>query len=436
MTETSLILNYGRCSWGRCFFCGYGRIAGKIPKAEDIISEFRIFFDKIDGEADGVKVFGSGSFLDERQVPAEARRYFIEECRRRKFSKVTIESRPEHITKEKLGEFSGLDLNVAIGLEVADDGILRRINKGFSVRDYDKAADLVKSCGFAVRTYLLANPPYAGDMKETLRRSVEHALKKSDSIVIINLLPHGNTPLVKTWLSGEWNYLSKGEFRRLVKEYEGDPRIEFDEETFRFTPMFPDRRTLAGVGEEYLTHPYFDVWQDYINRWYSPPEGMRVLLFLPCAFKKPYSESETHKAIAGALNRAGARGRLHEVMLSNAGVIPREFEDCYPFNAYDWDEKLETPEVKERYIEVTARRIGDYLKAHSSYYDRITCYLRYDSESYKALEIACKKAGAKFKNLLSKETAERLSGDSGMLKKPESLKDLEEGVKCLLQDSM
>ncbi|MCX6695366.1 MAG: DUF5591 domain-containing protein, partial [Candidatus Altiarchaeota archaeon] len=294
MNTSNLILNYGRCSWGRCFFCGYGRIIGEAPTAEKLKKTFAEFFGRIDEGCDSVKVFGSGSFLDEKQVSAEARKCFIEECKRRNIKKVTIESRPEHITKEKLEEFNGIDLNVAIGLEVADNEVLRRISKGFTVEDYDKAADVVKSCGFKVRTYLLVNPPYAADAKGIMRKSVEHALRKSDSIVLINLLPHGNTPLVKKWLDGEWNYLSKREFRELVGEYEGNAKIEFDEETFKFTPMFPEKKRLIGVGEEYLTHPYFDVWQDYINRWYTPPRK-KVLLFLPCSFKKPYSESETHR---------------------------------------------------------------------------------------------------------------------------------------------
>jgi len=435
MGALSIILNYGRCSWGRCFFCGYGRIVGQPPSAENLKEGFNRAFTGLTPDVDSVKVFGSGSFLDEKQVPAEARRYFIEECKKRGIRKLTIESRPEYVTKEKLVEFDGLDLNVAIGLESADNDVLRKISKGFTVEDYDKAADTIKSCGFKVRTYILVNPPFIKDVKENLKKSVEHALKKSDSIVLINLLPHGNTPLVKKWLSGEWNYLSRKEFRGITGEYAKNPKIELDEETFKFTPMFPDKRKLVGVGEEYLTHPYFDVWQDYLNRWYAPPESKRIALFLPCSYTKPYSESETHRRIIEALNKANARSKVHEVMLSNPGVIPREFENYYPFDSYDWDEKLETPEIKERYTKVTADRIQNYLRAHASYYDKVACYLRYDSESYKALEMACEKLGVKFKNMLSKETEGKLGGISGLLKRDEALKDLEDNVRCLLQDS-
>jgi len=435
MGAVNLILNYGRCSWGRCFFCGYGRIVGQTPSEGNLLAKFGEFFSGLSKDADTVKVFGSGSFLDEKQVPPKARMFFVEECRKHGIKKLTIESRPEHITRDKLAEFSGVDLSVAIGLETADNEVLRRINKGFSVEDYAKAADTIKSCGFKVRTYLLVNPPYAVDIKDNLRKSVEFAEKKSDTIVLINLLPHGNTPLMKQWLSGEWKYLSKKEFREITSEYAKNKKIELDEETFRFTPMFPEKKRLNGVGEEYLTHPYFEVWQDYINRWYAPPESKRKLLFLPCAFKKPYSESETHRSIICVLEKNNARRRVHEVMISNAGVIPREFEDHYPFNAYDWDEALETKEIKERYIQVTAERIGSYLKAHSSYYDKVACYLRYDSESYKALEKACAETGVKFKNLLSKETQQKMENETSLLRKEDALKDLEKNISWLLQDS-
>ena len=68
---SNLILNFGRCSHGRCFFCGYGRIRGQTPTKEAVTDCFNNFFEQ--NEDDEVKVFGSGSFFDEKQVPAKAR---------------------------------------------------------------------------------------------------------------------------------------------------------------------------------------------------------------------------------------------------------------------------------------------------------------------------------------------------------------------------
>jgi archaeosine synthase len=427
-----LILNSGRCSHGRCFFCGYGRIWGGEPTAENVTACFKRFFDVLDeGE---VKVYGSGSFLDERQVPATSRKYFIRECMERGVATVTVESRPEYVNKGVLAEFRGLDLTVAMGLESSDEGLLDRLGKGYGLREYEAAAKLIHEAGFKARTYLLVNPPFVGDVKGSLDESVEYALEHSESVVLINTLPHANAPLMRMWVAGEWNFLDRDTFRQVTGKWTGDQRVELDEETFRFTPTFSDdiKEELAGVGEWYLTHPHYEVWHDYIIRWYRPPPH-RILLFLPCSYRKPYSKSMTHQGIIGALG--SERSRFHEVMLSSAGVIPREFEGRYPFNSYDWSERQETAAIKERYIDVTAERIRNYLTAHGKYYLKAACYLRYDSESYQAVAAACGGAGMECPNLLKKDTYERVRGEKRPLQTQEALDDLREGVKWCLRNS-
>lgn len=392
----------------------------------------RKFFEALSD--DDVKVFGSGSFLDERQIPAGARRYFIKECKARGVGEVTIESRPEHIVDSVLAEFKGLDLTVAIGLETADEELLERLDKGFGRKEYEEAAGRIREAGFKVRTYLLVNPPYAADVKKDVDASVGYALEHSDSIVLINCLPHGNTPLMRLWVDGVWSYLTREEFNEAVENWADDPRVELDAETFRFVPTFPRqmRADLAGVGEQYLTHPHFEVWHDYLLRWYRPLKD-RILLFLPCSKRKPYSKSKTHEAIIMAMG--DERKRFHEVMLSNAGIVPREHEDRYPFNAYDWDERLETREVKARYVEVTAQRIMDYLTAHRKYYQQVACYLKYGSESYTALTKACGTLGIECRNLLTEKTYEKVKDEGRPLVTKEALKDLGEGLKWCLRDS-
>jgi hypothetical protein len=428
MSVKIFLLKFGRCSHAKCLFCGYGTMDGKRPDYSGIRKEVDDFFLNV-AAGDLVKVFGSGSFLDERQMPPDARTYFIEACRKAGVKQLTIESRPEYIKTEVLEEFAGMDLTIAIGLEVADDKILDKMNKGFHRKDFERAAAVLRTNGVKVRAYLLVNPPHVADVQKSLDSSVKYALKCADSVVFINLLPHYASRLMKMWLRGEWNYLSKPEFDKAVEKWRNDPRIEMDAETFRFTPKFPPalQEKLSGVGEEYLTHPHFEVWQDYIIRWYTRPKEKDTVIFLPCSHQKPYSESRTHRGIIAKLEEAGLRDRVHEVMLSNAGVIPREFENMYPFNAYDWDESLETEEIKVRYIQVTARRIKKYLSAQK--YGKVLCFLKYSSESYKALKEACSALGLDFRNLLSEETYEKIRGEARPMQTEAALSDLLEGLK-------
>ena len=427
MPREVFILKSGRCAWGGCVFCGYGRIIGEPAKIDTLRIRIDDFFGKLKGDVDEICVYGSGSFLDEDQVPRESRQYFAGKCSAAGIKSVTVESRPEYVKKDALADFKGLRLTVAFGLEAANDAILKKLRKGFTLSEFEKAAKIVRENKCKVRAYLLVNPPYIKSAGNALARFVEYGLAYADSIVLINTLPHANSPLFEQWITGEWNYLSKKEFEETTSKYADNPRIDLDVETYKFTPRFPENKKekLSGVGEKYLTHPHYEVWQDYLVRWYEPPENRKTLLFLPCSYRKPYSESETHKKIIRMLDESGKRASLHEVMLSNAGLVPRQFEDRYPFNSYDWAERDETTEIKRRYIEVTSERIMKYLDAHGEHYDNIICYLKYDSESYQALIHALPDA----KNLLTSKTYNKIKDGKSPLTNELALQDLLNGLR-------
>ena len=617
MKSSILILKSGRCAWGRCIFCGYGRIKGYDATIENVLDDFKKFFENLKDGVEEVKVFGSGSFFDEKQVPPDARDYFIKKCKEKKL-KAVVESRPEFITDDI--DFHDCEITVAFGLESSSNETLSKIRKGFKKEDFERAAGIVRKKGGKVRAYVLVNYPSDIPILENVERDLIYALNYSDTIVLINLIPHYNAPLMRSWLSGEWSFLNRsdffdvcgkavynikksylkkavkklfnlvkikiklardsgtsevspsplkliekfsgveittvdgaetyteklknelvfenqenlariiielneiiegvkyrfepaacmisGEFINFVNENENeikkrfkkinlvfheklsliipdekngndeiifmsdvpssvapvlyyiDPEqivfrsksdsllvnaivfamrklgaevmeeklnsitIEYDPETFKFVPKFPNnlKEDLKGVGEDYLVHPHYEVWQDYICRWFVPKRG--ILLFLPCSFVKPYYESKTHKKITGVLKGAGIRDYIDEVMITSAGVVPREYENLYPFNAYDWDEKYETAEIKERYIEVTAKRIENYIRHHKKHYENLVkgcvyCFLKYDSESYIALKIACDNQRIRCVNLLTENTYNKLK---------------EENVKKILQD--
>ena len=122
------------------------------------------------------------------------------------------------------------------------------------------------------------------------------------------------------------------------------------------------------------------------------------------------------------------------MMLSNAGVIPRKFEDKYPFESYDWNEKQETPEIKKRYIQVTCERIKRYLSAHRDRFNQAYCYLKYESESYKALQEACRMLDFGLRNLLEAKTCRENPGLR--LYDTEALNDLEGNARLLAENSM
>ncbi len=155
---------------------------------------------------------------------------------------------------------------------------------------------------------------------------------------------------------------------------------------------------LRGVGLRYLKHPFFEEAYRKIIEEYEPPKK-KLCLFIPCSYGKPYSQSFIHYFIQKAIVESGAYEQVHQVILTNAGVVPRELDEYYPFCAYDWNPQYETPEIKKLYTEVLAERLKGYLQKHGSRYEMLACYLRWDSDSYAAVRIVEKELGVSIPNL-------------------------------------
>ena len=393
----TIILSSGKCRWGKCVFCGWGKLVADRDENR-VKRDFLRKLSNIKGE-DTLSIFASGSFLDDLQFSPELRKWIVEKLKEKGFKNLTIESRPEFITKEKLEEFKGLNLTVAIGLEVADDEVLKKLKKGITLKDFERAAKIIHDSGAKLRVYLLVNPPFVDDPKESFRKSVEYAKKFADSIVAINCYPHSKSELFDMWVRGEWRPLDEEEFKEVTKGYD----VELDFSNYNFIPKFPKdkQERIVGVSKDTLLHPYYEVWQDYFQRFYKVPKGKRFALFLPCSYIKPYRRSPTHRAILRKLLKLPTYKQIHQIMISSPGVIPREFENYYPFNSYEWNEKDETEEIKKLYIDVNKERIKKYLRRHK--YEKVFSYLKPDSESYKALKEACDELGINLINLVDEE---------------------------------
>jgi len=153
-----------------------------------------------------------------------------------------------------------------------------------------------------------------------------------------------------------------------------DSPIEFEEKPF-----------LRGIGGDYLDNKYFNKWQEYLVTEYVPPKKHRICLFIPCAWGKPYSQSYIHYFINKTLSQTKYYDKIHQIIVSNAGVVPREWENFYPFAAYDWDPTLEWEEIKIDYAKILFLRLKKFIEKHEENYTHFACYLRPDSDNMKAV---------------------------------------------------
>ncbi|QLG50952.1 archaeosine biosynthesis radical SAM protein RaSEA [Natrinema halophilum] len=187
----TIILNTGGCRWARaggCTMCGYVAESvdgGSVPHDAlmdqiDVCLEHEA--DNADELADLIKIYTSGSFLDEREVGAESRRAIADTFADRE--RMVVESLPDFVDREKIGDFArhGLDTDVAIGLETATDRVRHDcVNKYFDFADFEAAcaeaaaADSESDAAAGIKAYLLLKPPFLTESEsvEDMISSVE-----------------------------------------------------------------------------------------------------------------------------------------------------------------------------------------------------------------------------------------------------------------------
>lgn len=174
-----IVLPTPGCAWalagsGGCSMCSY--IADS-PLEEVSTEELvEIFKDQLQRQIQkqeikgptAIKIFVSGSFLNEEEISETARQEIFKIINQYEdIEDVVVESRPEYVTEEVVRDccqlIPGKIFEIAMGLESADDDIrLQRINKGFTREDFEKAMDVIKNLksDFKVegKVYLLVKP--------------------------------------------------------------------------------------------------------------------------------------------------------------------------------------------------------------------------------------------------------------------------------------
>ncbi|MCE5237822.1 DUF5591 domain-containing protein [bacterium] len=132
-----------------------------------------------------------------------------------------------------------------------------------------------------------------------------------------------------------------------------------------------------------VTSPASEAFSQYVLERYCPPADKRLLVFLQCSVRRPFSTSPSHAFMKRAIWAATGRDPradflvcpVHVVVLaSKVGPVPYELEDIYPANVGGGGVKHFSPGVYERTKPVLAQRMAGYLQAHGGQYDHIATF--------------------------------------------------------------
>ena len=189
----TVILRTKGCHWwwsSGCTFCGYFNDTRDDVTSEDLHAQWAAAKEKFDDFNDQamVKVYTSGSLLEDREIPVDFQETVLKDCARLG-KELIVESRCEQLTEGKLAWATSInpEFTVAIGLEAYDDEVLRfHVNKGFTTKSWDRAVANLKKFNLRIKTYLMFKPPFMSeaDALDHCVSWIESVAEHSDEISV------------------------------------------------------------------------------------------------------------------------------------------------------------------------------------------------------------------------------------------------------------
>jgi len=208
VSVATIFLTNRECPW-RCLMCDLwkntlaesvssGAIPAQIDHALANMAHHRVR---------QIKLYNSGSFFDERAIPSSDYGE-IARCVSQ-FERVIVECHPKLVSESVLRfrDLIGTELEVAMGLEIANPETLARLNKGMTLDDFANAAQFLTRNGVSVRAFILLKPPFTTEAEGVLwaKRSIDFAFDCGVSVASVIPTRPGNGALDALAASGQFS---------------------------------------------------------------------------------------------------------------------------------------------------------------------------------------------------------------------------------------
>ncbi len=118
--------------------------------------------------------------------------------------------------------------------------------------------------------------------------------------------------------------------------------------------------------------PEFEASYRYIIDVYEvPPRD--IAIFIPCAVRKPYSTSPSHRIMRKIIDEVLQPDSYHIVIFGTCGILPAELETMYPYAHYQYMlGKVKDTSIQEDFLRIETERVAGYLhKTKDTYKKRI-----------------------------------------------------------------
>lgn len=143
--------------------------------------------------------------------------------------------------------------------------------------------------------------------------------------------------------------------------------------------IFPRETGRCGMQPGTLTDPpfYNDTFEEafrfILDDYRMDPRD--IAIFIPCALKKPYSSSPSHRLFRKVISSILPDEAYQIVIFGTCGVVPAELECMYPFAHYQYMlGKCPEPRIRHDFLEIETERLSLFLKKSEHLYTRRIAY--------------------------------------------------------------
>ncbi len=337
----------------KCTYCDFASYPREIRKAELyfglLYKEGKSRSMELKNKTFDTVYFGGGtpSFVDPKFILG-CMRLFKQYYNLSENAEVTLEVNPGTIDRNKLRVYKEAGINrFSIGLQTADDGMLKSLNRIHTTEDFVRATEILKGYNFSVDVMIGLPDQTLENVKKTIDLAISCGAKH---LSVYALKPEEGTPMYSKYLNGDLP--------------DGDTVADF----YDFTVSYLKKRGFYRYEVSNFAMPDFEskhnlnYWKrgEYIGLGVSASSfinGRRftntesIDEYVHCLLNDKYAEVFSE-------NIEGAEAKFEYVMLALRtcyGVNFKEYKDAFGSDFYQ-DFKTKLPPIV-KYLDVTDKAV-------------------------------------------------------------------------------
>jgi hypothetical protein len=217
----TILLTNKECAY-RCTMCDLWKNTLDAPTPRGAVPEqIRFALERMPG-ATHVKLYNSGSFFDRTAIPPADHEAIAEHLKA--FDRVVVECHPDLVGDNVLrfrDLLGGPELEIAIGLETANEDALEKLNKGMTVADFERATRFLRAHGVRLRSFVLLGVPFLRKEEWAAATRASIDVSFSAGAEIVSLIPTrlGNGTLEELQRTGDFTPPALSDLERALEDF-------------------------------------------------------------------------------------------------------------------------------------------------------------------------------------------------------------------------